>query len=414
MSEIVEGEHTVNDPLGKVAAGALCAWMALQLIGLFVSICLLWPRLLPVSAGAPVAPPAPVMAPIADLVPADLVDGGAKLLGQLKTSTSGLARYLVVGSSPEFTKGVTDFVVDTPPPAALQAALLKRLNTALNDSALSAKADPEVVKRLADPKNPKPSGDALRGLNRSLLAASFAGSFIERPAEPPAPGASKTAGQSAPKTTDPDASKTSEEGHLLLAVLLFGALGGAVSATWTTTAFIGGRRMEESWVLWNLLRAPIGGALAIIYYCVGRGGILAADASVDKINVFFITGTAGLVGLFTKVAMQKLQQAFGGKAPPTQSESLASLTMPAITGVNPPVLARNAAITTVKLVGSGFPKDSVVLLDGVPQKATVAAPTEIQVPVDPQSLPVGPKHLIVVAPSKGAELRSKPAELTIT
>jgi hypothetical protein len=405
MSQTVKGDQTVKEPLGKVAAGVLCTWMALQLIGLFVSICLLWPRLLPVSGGAQGAPPAPVMAPIADLVPADLVDGGAKLLGQLKTSTSGLAKYLLGEPSSELSTGVTGFLVNTPPSAALQTALLKRLNTALSDPELSAKADPEVVKRLADPKNPKPSGDALRGLNRSLLATSFAGSFVERPAETPAPGASKTSGQGS--------SKTSQEGDLLLAVLLFGALGGAASATWTTAAFIGGRRMEESWVLWNLLRAPIGGALAIIYYCVGRGGILAADASVDKINVFFIAGTAGLVGLFTKVAMQKLQQAFGGKAPPTQSESLAWLTMPEVTGVNPPVLARNATTTTVKLAGSGFPKDAVVLLDGVPQKATVVAPTEIQVPVDPQSLPVGPKHFIVVVPSEGAELRSKPAELNI-
>jgi hypothetical protein len=419
MSGNVNDEHTVKNPLGKYAAYVLCAWMALQLIGLFIAICLLWPRVLPAPTGAPARvpalAPAALSAPalVADLAPGDLVDEGTKLLGHLKTATGSLARYLLAVPPPSFSESVTAWDATTPPSAPLKADLLKRLNTALNEAQLSTKADAQVVTQTADPKEPNPKGEALRRRNRSLLEASFKDSFVIRPVKEPSPGAAPTTDQGSTKTDDKNSAKATE-GDLLLVVLLFGALGGACSATWTTTAFIGGRRMEESWVLWNLLRAPIGGALAAIYYCVSRGGILAADAPVDKINVFFITGTAGLVGLFTKVAMQKLQQAFGGKAPPTQSDTLASLSMPVITQVDPPALLRTAGITTVKLTGTGFLKNSGVLIDGAPQKVTATTPIEIQVAVDPQTLTIGRKTVIVITPSKGGELHSKPSELTIS
>lgn len=100
------------------------------------------------------------------------------------------------------------------------------------------------------------------------------------------------------------------EPRLILLVMLAGALGSYVHAATSFVTYVGNRTLHASWTWWYLLRPVIGMVLAVIFYFVVRGGLLSAGAAASEVSPFGIAAVAGLVGMFSKQATDKLQEVF--------------------------------------------------------------------------------------------------------
>jgi hypothetical protein len=108
---------------------------------------------------------------------------------------------------------------------------------------------------------------------------------------------------------------------LFLIVIAAGGLGSFIHGATSLISFIGNRKIIKSWAWWYILRPFIGSALALIFYCVVRGGFFSVSAGVDDISYFGIAATAGLVGMFSKEATDKLRDVFLALFSPTDERA---------------------------------------------------------------------------------------------
>jgi hypothetical protein len=100
------------------------------------------------------------------------------------------------------------------------------------------------------------------------------------------------------------------ERRYVLIVLVVGALGGLVHGARSFGNYVGTQEFRARWIWWYLLRAPISAAVAVVFYTAVRGGILSSSSSAANLSLFGVAALAGMVGLFTDQALQKLEQAF--------------------------------------------------------------------------------------------------------
>jgi hypothetical protein len=100
------------------------------------------------------------------------------------------------------------------------------------------------------------------------------------------------------------------ETGLLLLVIVAGALGSYIHAATSFVDYVGNKSLVMSWGWWYTLRPFIGAALALVFYFVIRGGLLSTNSGGDNISVFGIAAVAGLVGMFSKQATDKLGEVF--------------------------------------------------------------------------------------------------------
>lgn len=101
-----------------------------------------------------------------------------------------------------------------------------------------------------------------------------------------------------------------DDARLILIVLAAGALGSYVHAATSFASYVGNRRLVLSWAWWYVLRPFMGAALALIFYFVVRGGLLASGAAATELSVFGVAAVAALVGMFSKQATDKLRELF--------------------------------------------------------------------------------------------------------
>ncbi|MGW5473987.1 hypothetical protein [Streptomyces chartreusis] len=95
---------------------------------------------------------------------------------------------------------------------------------------------------------------------------------------------------------------------MLIAVMISSALGSFVHAATSFATYVGNRRLYGSWLWWYLLRAAIGVALALLVYFLLRGGLFAGSSTTGATNPYGFSGIAGLCGLFSKQATDKLRE----------------------------------------------------------------------------------------------------------
>lgn len=100
------------------------------------------------------------------------------------------------------------------------------------------------------------------------------------------------------------------ESGLLLLVVIAAALGSYIHASTSFVSYVGNKSLVMSWAWWYILRPFIGVALALVFYFVIRGGLLAGSSNAKDVSVFGITAIAGLVGMFSKQATDKLNEVF--------------------------------------------------------------------------------------------------------
>ena len=152
---------------------------------------------------------------------------------------------------------------------------------------------------------------------------------------------------------------------LLLLVAVLSALGSYVHAAQSFVDFAGNRRLVVSWVWWYPFRIFIGVALAEIFYFAIRAGFFGTDTPTQFINPYGIAAVAGLVGLFSKQATDKLREVFEtlfqtaeGYGDETRDDSLAT-PAPVLASVEPVRLEAGSSELELTLRGEGFVRDSV-------------------------------------------------------
>lgn len=98
------------------------------------------------------------------------------------------------------------------------------------------------------------------------------------------------------------------EKRFLIIAVLAGMLGGLVHMSNSFAAYVGGLQLLWSWWWYYALRSLIGGALGLIVYFVLRAGLVAGSTGVDQLNPYGVAAICALCGLFSKQAMNKLQE----------------------------------------------------------------------------------------------------------
>jgi hypothetical protein len=110
------------------------------------------------------------------------------------------------------------------------------------------------------------------------------------------------------------------EVRLLVLVAVAGALGSYIHLATSFSDYLGNRQFVSSWKWWYILRPFIGSALAAIIYFAARGGLVSGGAGAGDLSPYGITALAGLTGMFSKQATDKLREVFENlfqtKAPP--------------------------------------------------------------------------------------------------
>jgi hypothetical protein len=95
----------------------------------------------------------------------------------------------------------------------------------------------------------------------------------------------------------------------LLAVVVFtGALGGQIHSLRSFASYVGNRKLKTSWLIQYILTPFVAASLALVFYFVMRAGFFPANSTTQDMNVYGFAGLAGLVGLFSTMAVNKLRR----------------------------------------------------------------------------------------------------------
>lgn len=102
----------------------------------------------------------------------------------------------------------------------------------------------------------------------------------------------------------------SAEVRLIIIAALAGALGSLIHSMTSFATYVGNKQFVTSWIWWFIHRPFIGMSLALIFYFVVRGGFFAIAAETQALSPFGVAGLSGLVGMFSKQAIDKLREVF--------------------------------------------------------------------------------------------------------
>jgi hypothetical protein len=104
--------------------------------------------------------------------------------------------------------------------------------------------------------------------------------------------------------------KATLDARLLLLVMAAGGIGSFIHAATSFADFVGNERLSTNWMWWYILRPFIGMALAAVFYVTIRAGFLTSAGQPSTMNVYGVSSMAGLVGMFSKQATDKLGEVF--------------------------------------------------------------------------------------------------------
>jgi hypothetical protein len=100
------------------------------------------------------------------------------------------------------------------------------------------------------------------------------------------------------------------EVRILALAAIAGALGSYIHLTTSFADFLGNRQFVSSWKWWYVLRPFIGSALAVLIYFAVRGGLISGGAGAGDLSPYGVSALAGLTGMFSKQATDKLRELF--------------------------------------------------------------------------------------------------------
>jgi hypothetical protein len=111
---------------------------------------------------------------------------------------------------------------------------------------------------------------------------------------------------------------TSLDVVLFVIVAAAGALGGLVHTIRSLTWYVGNRNLRWSWVAFYVTLPLVGASGATVFYLVFRAGLFSPSATTTQVNPFGFAAIAGLVGLFSEQAMEKLRDVFDSLLAPAR------------------------------------------------------------------------------------------------
>jgi hypothetical protein len=100
------------------------------------------------------------------------------------------------------------------------------------------------------------------------------------------------------------------EVQFLALVVVAGALGSYIHLTTSFADYLGNRQFVKSWKWWYVLRPFIGSVLAVLVYFAARGGLISGGAGAGDLSPYGVAALAGLTGMFSKQAVDKLREVF--------------------------------------------------------------------------------------------------------
>jgi hypothetical protein len=100
------------------------------------------------------------------------------------------------------------------------------------------------------------------------------------------------------------------EVRFLALVAVAGALGSFIHLATSFADYVGNRQFVKSWEWWYVLRPFVGSALALSVYFAARGGLISGGAGAGNLSPYGVAALAGLTGMFSKQATDKLREVF--------------------------------------------------------------------------------------------------------
>jgi hypothetical protein len=133
--------------------------------------------------------------------------------------------------------------------------------------------------------------------------------------------------------------------------------------------------------LWYVMRPLVGAPLALVFYFTLRGGFLATGGTVTDVNYYGMAALAGMVGMFSKQAIDKLSMLFdiiftasGDKERGSKLEGSA----PVVSEVDPDVVGPGSHARVITVRGSQFVGNAVVRVNEADRPTFFVSATELK------------------------------------
>lgn len=178
--------------------------------------------------------------------------------------------------------------------------------------------------------------------------------------------------------------ETTFDERLLLLVIIVGMLGAFVHGATSLADYLGNNAFNKNWTWFYLLRPGIGMALALVFYFAIRGGFLSTTGGAKDINPYGIAALAGMVGMFSKQATDKLGEIFttlfrsGGddrRADSLNGSAARTLTL------DPPSAVAGGDAFTLNVNGTGFVNGATINVNDKSLTTTFVSATQLRAQV---------------------------------
>jgi hypothetical protein len=209
--------------------------------------------------------------------------------------------------------------------------------------------------------------------------------------------------------------QTTFDERLLLLVIVAGMLGAFVHGATSLADYIGNNGFNRSWTWFYVLRPGIGMALALVFYFVIRGGFLSTTGGAHDINPYGIAALAGMVGMFSKQATDKLSEVFSTlfrSAGDAQRKDPLKATTGASLQLDPKSVVAGGEAFTLAVSGTGFVEGAVVNVNDVAQTTKFESATKLTAEIAKETI-ANPGTLKVAVVNKD-QTRIGPVDLTVT
>lgn len=180
--------------------------------------------------------------------------------------------------------------------------------------------------------------------------------------------------------------------RLLMIVMVAGALGSFIHTATSFGDFVGNNKLSSNWIWWYILRPFIGTVLAAIFYLVVRGGFLSSGSQAGHINLYGIVALAGMVGMFSKQATDKLGEVFdtlfkttAGGGDSKRKDSLEN-PVPVLAKIDPSTVEPASRNAIIALSGAGFVSGSVMRIKGSNRNTEFKDSTRLAATLSPDDL----------------------------
>lgn len=219
--------------------------------------------------------------------------------------------------------------------------------------------------------------------------------------------------------------QTTFDERLLLLVIVVGMLGAFVHGATSLADYLGNNAFNKNWTWFYLLRPAIGMALALVFYFAIRGGFLSTTGGAKDINPYGIAALAGMVGMFSKQATDKLGEIFStlfrSGADDRRDDPLKG-TPAAPFKLDPPSVVAGGEAFTLTVNGTGFVDGATININDKPQQTTFVSATQLTAQIAKETIAnagtlkvtvvnkdqtkIGPVDLVVSAPGSSSDSAS--------